>query len=129
MTSDSTGVSIIKPDSFIDPPLYQYRVQSYIFGEKFPEGVWDTANPEGEEANIDSTGALKVAFTVNPTSAGAGNWWQSGPGVNPYKAFPDLALNHPNQWRIVGLGVENNQEPPPNCRTNFVKRKQSNMFI
>lgn len=125
MTSDSTGVSTIKPDSFIDPPLYQYRVQTYIFGEKFPEGVWDTANPEGADANIDSTGALKVAFTVNPTATGAGNWWQSGPGVNPYKAFPDLALNHPNQWRIVGLGVENNQEPPPNCRTNLINENRA----
>lgn len=125
MTSDSTGVSTIKPDSFIDPPLYQYRVQTYIFGEKFPEGVWDTANPEGSEANIDSTGALKVGFTVNPTVTGAGNWWQSGPGVNPYKAFPDLALNHPNQWRIVGLGVENNQEPPPNCRTNLINENRA----
>jgi len=125
MTSDSTGVSTIKPNSFIDPPNYQYRVQTYIFGEEFPEGVWDTANPSGDQANIDSTGALKVAFTVNPTISGTGNWWRSGPGVNPYKAFPDLALNHPNQWRVVGLGVENNQEPPSNCRTNLLNENRA----
>ncbi len=124
-TSDSTGVSTIKPNSFLDPPTYQYRVQTYIFGEKFPEGVWDTSNPAGDQANIDSTGALKVGFTVNPTISGTGNWWQSGPGVNPYRAFPDLALNHPNQWKITGLGIENNQEPPPNCRPNLINENRA----
>jgi hypothetical protein len=125
MTSDSTGVSTIKPNSFIDPPTYQYRVQTYIFGEQFPEGVWDTANPAGDTANIDSTGALKVAFAVNPTANGAGTWWRSGPGVNPYKAHPDLALNHPNQWRIVALGTPDNQEPPSNCRTNLINENRT----
>ena len=125
MTSDSTGVSTIKPNSFIDPPTYQYRVQTYMFGEQFPEGVWDTTNPVGDTANIDSTGALKVAFTVNPTANGAGTWWRSGPGVNPYKAHPDLALNHPNQWRIVALGTPDNQEPPSNCRTNLINENRT----
>jgi len=124
MTSDTTGVSTIKPNSFIDPPLYQYRVQTYIFGEKFPEGVWDTANPEGADANIVSTGGLKIGFTVNPSGTGAGSWWESGPGVNAYRAFPDLALNHPNQWEIVGLGVENNQRPPSSCRTNMINENR-----
>lgn len=129
MLSDSTGVSTVKTNSFIDPPNYQYRVQTYIFGEKFPAGVWDTSNPEGDEANINSTGALKVAYAVNPTISGAGNWWQSGPGANPYKAYPDLALNHPNLWRITGSAIPFNQEPPSNCRPNTINENRATCLL
>jgi len=127
--SNSTGVSTVKTNSFLDPPNYQYRVQTYIFGEKFPEGVWDDSIRAGDEANIKSTGALKVAFTADTTALGSGSWWQSGPGVNPYKAFPDLALNHPNQWRIVGLGIDTNKEPPSNCRPNLINDKTATCLL
>jgi len=127
--SDSTGVSTVKTNSFLDPPNYQYRVQTYIFGEKFPEGVWDEPNPAGDQANIKSTGSLKVAFIVDPTALGSGNWWQSGPGANPYKAFPDIALNHPNKWQIVGQGIDTNQNPPSNCRPNTINDKTATCLL
>lgn len=87
----ATGIGVDKPDSFLDPAQYQYRVEPFVFGEPPPGG---TAQSIDLDTDIETTGVLQTAFVADPTDSLAGPWWAS----SPYVQFPDVALNHPRRW-------------------------------
>ena len=84
----SSGVKIVKPP-FINPGLYAYAAQTYIFGQ-------NPANPPFQviplSTTVQSGGPLWTAFTADPTAGGSGSWW-----AQTY-TLPDVALNHPSRW-------------------------------
>src|SRR5262249_27789183 len=90
--------------TFADPFQYQYPVGGFIFGAPNPMGTLHTPAVEGDQT---STGPLEVAYTANPTDNSSGGWWK---GLDSYKTAPDVALNHPNRWRIESSG------PADSCR-------------
>jgi hypothetical protein len=115
MTSDSIGIEVEKPNEFLNPDEYQYLINSYILGQPFPEGVWQSLFDGPAPDNIDSAGPLIVAFTSNMLSNDSGSWWESG-GINAYLQFPDIGLNFPERWRDVPVKTGNLSEQPPDCR-------------
>ncbi|HXJ81366.1 MAG TPA: VCBS repeat-containing protein [Candidatus Methylomirabilis sp.] len=87
----SSGVGVAKPGTFLKPPLYQYPVQNFIFGETVPEG---TAQTIPLDTTVATTGVLQSLFIADPSGVlgQAGIWWKQT------YAQPDVALNHPVRW-------------------------------
>lgn len=91
----SQGIAISKPGDFLNYPLYQYRVEPYIFGR--PPDPQAVDNPDVPE-QVKAFGPLQAAFAANPLASGSGSWWTSS--QNPYKQSFDVALNHPVRWTV-----------------------------
>ncbi len=91
----SQGIAIAKPGTFLDVPLYEYRVEPYIFGRTTTVGTVDAVTLTQD---IATTGPLQAAFAANPLDNEAGSWWNSD--ASPYTQDFDVALNHPVRWSI-----------------------------
>jgi hypothetical protein len=102
----STGITINKPGSFRNPPLYQYGYQSLLLGRAKPNGTFDNVPLSGTN---NTSGFLQAAFVVDPLAPGAGSWWQQA-----YRGAPDVAFNHPGRWKSVEESVSSGP-PPDNC--------------
>jgi hypothetical protein len=89
----SSGVQIVKPDTFANPRLYAYLVAPYILGEAASS---DTVQDISTGTDVSTTGALQVAYVADPTDDNAGSWWAG----SPYSQYVDLALNHPARWQL-----------------------------
>jgi hypothetical protein len=97
----STGIQVSKPGTF---PLFQnygYAVAPYIMGTTKPGGYVDS---QPLSTNVQTFGLLRAMFTADPLSAQSGGWWSQA-----YSQAPDVALNHPSRWQIVG----SSSAPPP----------------
>ncbi len=94
----STGVLIMKPDTFIEPTGdYQYLVEPYIFSQMLPSNTQGNVPIPTPTPNISTTGPIRTAYVVDPRAAsGGGDWWSSG--SSPYLQNPDVAVNHPQRW-------------------------------
>jgi hypothetical protein len=103
----STGITVQKPGSFVEPPLYAYAVKPFIFGQQRPSDVTNTDPLNGD---INTYGLLRTAFVADPTDAAAGVWWSQA-----YSDAPDIAVNHPNRW-MVSTPALSNPPIPDNCR-------------
>ena len=114
-TSDSIGIEVNKPDEFLNPDEYKYLVNSYILGQPFPDGEWQSSFSTGPAENISNTGPLIAAFTGNMLANDAGSFWKSG-GINPYIQFPDIGLNFPERWRVVPVRAGTIAQQPSYCR-------------
>lgn len=114
-TTDSTGIQVHKNDEFLNPDNYKYLIKTYIMGEPLPDGTWQAQFTTADTADIENTGALIAAFTADMTTLTSGAWWQSG-GINPYRQYPDIALNHPTMWRDVPVKTASIEEQPTYCR-------------
>ena len=101
----SAGVGVEKPGTFLVPPSYSYAFTPYIFGQVKPGSVVDN---EPLNADVQTFGLLRTAFTADPARHDAGSWWQRS-----YHGAPDVALNHPSRWHWRQVAVEN--PLPPNC--------------
>jgi hypothetical protein len=113
----STGIGVKKPGTFLDPPNYAYAVTPYIFGQIKPNGTVDNKNPA--PADVQTFGLLRTAFVADPTSTGAGGWWQQA-----YTNTPDVALNHPSRWVLSSPALT---DPiPANCRPIAAGNSQMN---
>ncbi|MCP4577967.1 MAG: hypothetical protein GY846_16960 [Deltaproteobacteria bacterium] len=89
----STGIAVHKPDGFLTPSLYAYKVTLAIFGQALPEGVLqDMSTP----TDVQTHGALQALYAADPTDHAAGSWWSSHEAW--YNQHMDLALNHPVRW-------------------------------
>jgi hypothetical protein len=98
----SQGIAITKPGSFLDFPLYQYRVEPYLFGRRqAPDTVDNPTLPE----TVKTYGPLQAAFAANPLASGGGSWWTSS--ENPYRQAIDVALNHPVRWSVTAQNGAN----------------------
>lgn len=115
MTSDSIGIEVEKPNEFLNPDEYQYLINSFIFGQPFPVGTWESLFDDQTSENINNSGPLIVAFTSNMLSNDSGSWWESG-GINSYLQFPDIGLNFPARWRDVPVKTGSIATQPPDCR-------------
>src|SRR5262249_2112340 len=103
----SNGIGILSSAIFPDTSNYGYKVKPYILGSTPPSGVGDSRQPP--QANIQTFGPLKTAFTADPTdSTDGGSWWSTA-----YTSAPDVALNHPNRWVLTEPGLSN--PIPDNC--------------
>ena len=91
----SQGIAIVKPGTFQNSNLYQYRVEPFIFSRTPPPGSVDAVTlPQ----DIQSAGPLQAAFAANPLDVEAGSWWASD--NSSYTQQIDVALNHPARWSI-----------------------------
>ncbi|WP_373507588.1 FG-GAP repeat domain-containing protein [Thiocapsa sp.] len=107
---ESTGVGIATAQTFLDPPSYQYGIDSLISGQEDPAGTLQTIDIDLEpKPTQQSTGILRAAFIADPTDTAAGPWWR-----NTY-TVPDLGLNHPARWIRSTETSAPNQPPPSNC--------------
>lgn len=90
----SSGIEVSKPPTFREPSHYQYAYHGIVFGSPFPIGTAHTPEVSGD---LQSTGALELAFLADPTTTSprSGDWWSSSDG---YRSAPDVALNHPKRW-------------------------------
>ena len=112
----STGISVQKPGSFVEPAFYAYAVKPFIFGQQRPS---DVTNTDPLTANINTYGLLRTAFVADPTDTAAGNWWSQA-----YAGAPDIAVNHPNRWTVSTPGLSN--PIPNNCRPTGTGASQMN---
>ena len=102
----SSGIGVQKPGSFANPPLYQYAVTPYIFGQTPPKG--NVNDQLALPTDVKTFGILRTAFLADPTSPQAGSWWSQA-----YGRAPDVAVNHPSRWQI---STQNRTNPTrPNC--------------
>ncbi|MEM7008625.1 MAG: hypothetical protein AAF462_05755, partial [Thermodesulfobacteriota bacterium] len=114
-TTNSVGIEVNKPDEFLNPDVYRYLVNSFILGQPFPDGVWQSLFSDGPTENIVYTGPLITAFTGNMLSNDSGNFWEAG-GVNPYLMYPDIGLNFPTRWEVVPTVATSMARQPSYCR-------------
>ncbi len=103
----SQGIAIAKPGTFLDTPLYLYRVEPYIFGRTPSVGTVDTLTLTQD---IQTMGPLQAGFAANPLDPEAGSWWVSD--ASPYQQYIDVALNHPVRWTKT---APNNNQDSLNC--------------
>ncbi len=106
----SNGIGITATADFPDTSNYGYKVTPYILGSYPPSGVGDSKQPP--QANIQTFGPLKTAFTADPMdSQQGGAWWSQR---SAYRSAPDVALNHPNRW-VVSYPTVPSDPYPSNC--------------
>ncbi|HEY3619758.1 MAG TPA: hypothetical protein VGK96_23365, partial [Candidatus Sulfotelmatobacter sp.] len=105
----SSGIGIQAVGLFRDPPNYAYAVTPVILGNSPPAGIGDSSQPPA--ADIETIGPLKTAFVADPLANSAGAWW-TGPS-SPYRAAPDVALNHSSRWILTEPALSN--PIPDNC--------------
>jgi hypothetical protein len=105
----SSGIGIQAVGLFRDPPNYAYAVTPVILGNAPPTGIGDSTQPPA--ADIETIGPLKTAFVADPLANSAGAWW-TGPS-SPYRAAPDVALNHSSRWILTEPALSN--PIPDNC--------------
>lgn len=103
----STGVTITKAGNFATPPLYEYGVEGFIFGQPDPPGSFQKIE---QEIYQQTTGPLEVGFTANPLQGGS--WWTSS-SSGSYTTAPDIALNHPVRWSFSEQAASSPR--PANC--------------
>jgi len=102
----STGVQVTKPGTFPDFRNYGYSVAPYIMGTTKPGGVVDSQPLSGD---VQTFGLMRAMFTADPlagANGGYGAWWKQA------YDHPDVALNHPSRWDIVGGPIS---PLPSNC--------------
>lgn len=99
--SESTGLSITKPGSFLDQENYRYLITPYIVGTTVAGGVVDN---QPLSTDVQTFGLLRAIYTADMTNAG--NWWGTAYGLTP-----DVALNHPARWKVT-----HESSSAPNCR-------------
>ena len=100
---ESTGIGIVKPGTFPSPPLYQYPVFPYVFGDNPVPGTLQNLNLGTQ---LQTSGILRAAYTADPTNPSAGSWWQGA------YTLPDVAVNHPTRWSTQLITPT---APQPNC--------------
>ena len=100
---ESTGIGIVKPGTFPSPPLYQYPVFPYVFGDNPVPGTLQNLNLGTQ---LQTSGILRAAYTADPTNPSAGSWWQGA------YTSPDVAVNHPTRWSTQLITPT---APQPNC--------------
>ena len=100
---ESTGIGIVKPGTFPSPPLYQYPVFPYVFGDNPVPGTLQNLNLGTQ---LQTSGILRAAYTADPTNPSAGSWWQGA------YTLPDVAVNHPARWSTQLITPT---APQPNC--------------
>jgi hypothetical protein len=110
---ESTGIQIVKPGTFLDPPNYRYQVTPFIYGHVRPDPVLNTLPLD---TPIQTFGILQTAYVVDPLDD-AGGWWSQA-----YNQAPDVALNHPTRW-TVGLA----QTDPGNGTCLFISAGTSDV--
>ncbi|MEM8660094.1 MAG: hypothetical protein AAGF35_04340, partial [Pseudomonadota bacterium] len=89
---ESTGVAGVKSAEFLNPGLFEYPVNGYIFGNPLPASTVFDLPVETENV---ATGVLRFKFTADPTDfTQAGSWWSTG----PYARNFDLGLNRPYRF-------------------------------
>jgi hypothetical protein len=103
LTVQFSGIGVIKPGSFRDPPSYAYGVTSYIFGQQQPGGVVNDLPLSGD---VTTFGILQMAFVVDPLRENTGGWWKQ-----TYGQVPDVALNHPVRWHVALSQTGSNDGP------------------
>lgn len=91
--SQSTGVTFTKGAQFARPSTYQYAVTPVIFGQLTPPTAVDVP---ALTAGVNTWGALRTGYMVNPSGDTAGTVWNPSSGA--YASVPDVAFNHPNRW-------------------------------
>lgn len=96
----STGITVKRPGTFLNPGKFEYLVGGYIFGDPpTPDTYQEFPTSSGE---IQANGVLRSAFTVDPRALGGGSWWQFG----AYNQHIDVALNRPVHLKPdPGVGV------------------------
>ncbi len=95
----STGITVTRPGTFLTPSKFAYLVDGYIFGDAPAPGTLDNLMPTS--ADVQTTGVLRSAFTVDPRAGGS--WWE---GAGPYKQYVDVALNRPVHLKPdPGVGI------------------------
>lgn len=99
----STGIGILKPGTFPNPPLYEYPIFPYIFGDHPLTGTVQTINLGTQ---IQTDGILRAGFTADPTDPSAGAWWQGT------YTLPDVAVAHAARWNFQ---IYTPSAPMPNC--------------
>ena len=100
---ESTGIGIVKPGTFPSPPLYQYPIFPYVFGDNPVPGTLQNLNLGTQ---LQTSGILRAAYTADPTDPTAGSWWQGA------YTWPDVAVNHPARWSTQLITPT---APQPNC--------------
>jgi hypothetical protein len=100
--SASSGFQATRP-SFDDPipTTYDYDYAGYILGQKNKNPAYQSItvnDPNGNPANLQSTGPLTVAYLADVVpdaqglDCGGVQWWRQ-----VYNT-PDIAVNHPSRW-------------------------------
>jgi hypothetical protein len=97
----SAGIAIDKPNGFLTPSLYAYKVTPAIFGQALPKGVLQDMSTT---TDVQTHGVLQTLYAADPTDHEAGSWWSSS--QTAYNQHIDVALNHPVRWEPTpdGLG-------------------------
>jgi len=85
----STGITVKRPGTFLNPAKFAYTVDGFIFGDPPAPGTLQSLPSAG--GDIQSNGVLRSAFTVDPRAFGGGSWWARG----AYNQYIDVALNRP----------------------------------
>lgn len=115
----STGLSVERPEGFLDTANYGYSASPYIFGRTRPATVDDASKVP--TTPVSSFGALRSAFTVNINSLGTGGFWRQA-----YGAKPDIGLGHRSRWNVTEGALQD--PPPPNCRPSGLNNSQQDCF-
>ena len=117
----SNGIGILSTANFPDTSNYGYKVAPFILGNYPPSGVGDSQQPP--QANIQTFGPLKTAFTADPLDPQqGGSWWSQ---TSAYRSAPDVALNHPNRW-VVSYPTVPPDPYPANCANTGINASQIN---
>jgi hypothetical protein len=103
----SAGIAVHKPNGFLTPSLYQYKVTPAVFGQALPKGVLQDMSTV---TDVQTHGVLQALYAADPTDNAAGLWWSSSQAA--YNQHMDLALNHPLRWEPTPDG------PGLACRGN-----------
>jgi hypothetical protein len=115
----STGLSVQRPEGFLDTANYGYTASPYIFGRTRPATVDDASKVP--TTPVSSFGALRSAFTVDINSSGSGGFWRQAYGTKP-----DIGLGHRSRWKVTESAL---QDPPPqNCRPSGLNNSQQDCF-
>ena len=122
--NESTGVTIVTPDGFPDPPNLQYEFTGFLYGRDAPDtldGLQDDlradikdptcSDDDGNPVQAPVTwGHLTAGFTVN--LANAGSWWKSGPLHDDV----DIGFLFPNRWSLASTALPRGTlNPPTSC--------------